>query len=69
MAQPEDQAAPGTLYIAILTGTLNPNVMIETGRMEALQRPLLLLRDAAAAGLPPTWTACSTKSCAPQEAT
>jgi molecular chaperone HtpG len=39
-------------YIAILTGTLNPNVMIETGRMEALQRPLLLLRDAAAAELP-----------------
>jgi len=39
-------------YIAILTGDLNPNVMIETGRMEALQRPLLLLRDAAAAELP-----------------
>jgi len=39
-------------YIAILTGSLNPNVMIETGRMEALQRPLLLLRDAAAAELP-----------------
>ena len=39
-------------YIAILTGTLNPNVMIKAGRMEALQRPLLLLRDAAAAGLP-----------------
>jgi hypothetical protein len=39
-------------YIAILTGSLNPNVMIETGRMEALQRPLLLLRDAAAGELP-----------------
>jgi len=39
-------------YIAIVTGNLNPNVMIETGRMEALQRPLLLLRDAAAAELP-----------------
>jgi molecular chaperone HtpG len=39
-------------YIAILTGSLNPNVMIETGRMEALQRPLLLLRDAAATELP-----------------
>lgn len=39
-------------YIAIITGGLNPNVMIETGRMEALQRPLLLLRDAAAAELP-----------------
>lgn len=39
-------------YIAILTGSLNPNVLIETGRMEALQRPLLLLRDAAAAELP-----------------
>lgn len=26
--------------------------MVETGRMEALQRPLLLLRDAAAADLP-----------------
>jgi len=39
-------------FIAILTGSLNPNVMIEAGRMEALQRPLLLLRDAAADGLP-----------------
>jgi molecular chaperone HtpG len=39
-------------YVAILTGSLNPNVMIETGRMEALQRPLLLLRDVAAAELP-----------------
>ncbi len=39
-------------YIAILTGSLNPNVMIEAGRMEALQRPLLLLRDAAADELP-----------------
>ena len=39
-------------YIAILTGGLNPNVMIKAGRMEALQRPLLLLRDAAAAELP-----------------
>lgn len=39
-------------YIAIITGDLNPNVMIETGRMEAMQRPLLLLRDAAAAELP-----------------
>lgn len=39
-------------YVAILTGDVNPNVMIETGRMEALQRPLLLLRDAAAADLP-----------------
>jgi len=39
-------------YIAILTGDLNANVMIETGRMEALQRPLLLLRDAAAGELP-----------------
>jgi molecular chaperone HtpG len=39
-------------YVAILTGDLNQNVMIEVGRMEALQRPLLLLRDAAAAKLP-----------------
>jgi molecular chaperone HtpG len=39
-------------FVSILSGNLNPNVMIETGRMEALQRPLLLLRDAAAAELP-----------------
>jgi hypothetical protein len=39
-------------YVAILTGTVNPNVMIEIGRMEALERPLLLLRDAAAPELP-----------------
>jgi len=39
-------------YIAILTDTVNPNVMIEIGRMEALERPLLLLRDAAAPALP-----------------
>ena len=39
-------------YISIFTGQLNSNVMIETGRMEALQRPLLLLRDSAAAELP-----------------
>jgi molecular chaperone HtpG len=39
-------------YIAILTGHVNPNVMIEIGRMEALQRPLLLLRDTAAAEPP-----------------
>lgn len=36
-------------YIAVLTGEVNPNVMIEIGRMEAIQRPLLLLRDSAAA--------------------
>lgn len=39
-------------FIAILTGDLNPNVMIEIGRMEALQRPLLILRDADASRLP-----------------
>jgi hypothetical protein len=39
-------------YIAILTGEVNPNVMIEIGRMEAIQRPLLLFRDGAAADLP-----------------
>lgn len=39
-------------YIAVLTGEVNPNVMIEIGRMEAIQRPLLLLRDTAAAELP-----------------
>jgi molecular chaperone HtpG len=39
-------------YVAILTGEPNPNVMIEIGRMEALQRPTLLLRDSAAAKLP-----------------
>jgi molecular chaperone HtpG len=39
-------------YIAILAGNLNPNVMIEIGRMEALGRPLLLLRDAAFAEPP-----------------
>ncbi len=39
-------------YIAILGAEVNPNVMIEIGRMEALQRPLLLLRDTTAPELP-----------------
>jgi molecular chaperone HtpG len=39
-------------YIAILTGPVNANVMIEIGRMEAIGRPLLLLRDPAASDLP-----------------
>jgi molecular chaperone HtpG len=39
-------------YIAILTDSINPNVMIEIGRMEALERPLLILRDASAPELP-----------------
>ena len=39
-------------YIAILNQTVNPNVMIEIGRMEALERPLVLLRDTAAPELP-----------------
>jgi molecular chaperone HtpG len=39
-------------FIAILAGSVNPNVMIEVGRLEALQRPLLLLRDAESAALP-----------------
>jgi hypothetical protein len=39
-------------FIAIITGELNPNVMIEIGRMEALQRPLLILRAADASPLP-----------------
>src|SRR5262249_15834646 len=39
-------------YVAILTQELNPNVMIEVGRMEAFERPVVLLRDAAAADLP-----------------
>jgi molecular chaperone HtpG len=39
-------------YVAILTQSHNPNVMIEVGRMEALERPVVLLRDAAAADLP-----------------
>jgi len=40
-------------YVAVLTGTVNPNVMIEVGRMEALERrPILLLRDASAPDLP-----------------
>jgi molecular chaperone HtpG len=39
-------------YVAILTEPVNPNVMIEVGRMEALERPMLLLRDAAAAEPP-----------------
>ena len=39
-------------YIAILTGEVNPNVMIEIGRMEAIGLPLLLLRDTAAGALP-----------------
>lgn len=52
MVQPEGQAAARHCYVAILTGEPNPNVMIEIGRMEALERPLLLLRDAGAAKLP-----------------
>jgi hypothetical protein len=39
-------------YVAILTGEVNPNVMIEIGRMEALERPLVLLRDSQAPDLP-----------------
>ena len=39
-------------YISILTGDLNPNVMIEIGRMEALQRPMLLLRDPKSPPMP-----------------
>lgn len=39
-------------FIAILTGDVNPNVMIEIGRMEAIERPLLLLRDGGAPPLP-----------------
>jgi molecular chaperone HtpG len=39
-------------YIAILTASVNPNVMIEIGRMEALERPLLIFRDAGAPPLP-----------------
>lgn len=39
-------------YIAVLTAELNANVMIEVGRMEALQRPLIMLKDAAAADPP-----------------
>lgn len=39
-------------YVAVLTGELNPNVMIEVGRMEALQRPLIMLKDSGAADPP-----------------
>ena len=39
-------------YIAILTQEVNPNVMIEIGRMEALERPLVLLREINAPDLP-----------------
>lgn len=39
-------------YIAVLTQQVNPNVMIEIGRMEALERPLVLLRDTTAPELP-----------------
>jgi len=39
-------------YIAILTQEFNPNVMIEIGRMEALERPLVLLREINAPDLP-----------------
>jgi hypothetical protein len=39
-------------FVTILTAEVNPNVMIEIGRMEAIGRPLLLLRDASAPPLP-----------------
>jgi molecular chaperone HtpG len=39
-------------FVAVLAGDLNPNVMIEIGRMEALERPILLLRAAGAPELP-----------------
>lgn len=39
-------------YIAILTQEVNANVMIEIGRMEALERPLVLLREIKAPDLP-----------------
>jgi hypothetical protein len=39
-------------FIAILTGDVNPNVMIEIGRMEALEQPLLIVRDRDAPPLP-----------------
>jgi molecular chaperone HtpG len=39
-------------YVAILTGEVNANVMIEIGRMEALERPLVLLRDSQSPDLP-----------------
>jgi hypothetical protein len=39
-------------FVAILSGEHNANVMIEVGRMEALERPLLLLHSADAPDLP-----------------
>jgi molecular chaperone HtpG len=39
-------------FMAILGERVNPNVMIEIGRMEALERPLVLLRDVTAPELP-----------------
>jgi molecular chaperone HtpG len=38
--------------VAILGADINPNVMIEIGRMEALERPVVLLRDSNAPELP-----------------
>jgi molecular chaperone HtpG len=35
------------LHIAVLTGDAVPGMMLEIGRMEALERPLLILRDVA----------------------
>jgi hypothetical protein len=40
------------LHVAVLTGDAPPGVLIDVGRMQALGRPLLLLRDAGAAALP-----------------
>jgi molecular chaperone HtpG len=39
-------------YVAILGRDVNPNVMIEIGRMEALERPLIILRDPDGPDLP-----------------
>jgi molecular chaperone HtpG len=39
-------------YIAILGREVNPNVMIEIGRMEALERTMVLIRDVEAPDLP-----------------
>ena len=47
-----DRRAGAHCFVAILAGGLDPHVLIEIGRMQALGRPVLLLHDCEAVDLP-----------------